>query len=315
MRNEAAANCGRGLVVAGSGRPLSAMLTGTSDELDCPDGMPHRVTPPFPVTGEKRRPGRCNRAADVAWPEILIGATLGGKDHGAAPGPELANILEARPREERQKLLARRPDGGLRPTGERKECMPAGGGHPTQLGDERDHVLQDDEVEVVVRKRERRTVTDLEAHPTGELLRQERFRLADHLRSEIDADHLGVPKTSRGHAGSLSGPGAEVEDAPGSRWQLVETTLERKEAFGSQPGVPRRSKAVELAANGAAEEPPERRPCHDGPRGETGEPPAGGFETAPHAGVRRSSSPTWTENMCAALPWLIARAVLAYASW
>jgi hypothetical protein len=55
-----------------------------------------RVCVPFlSVCNEKRRPGRCYRAADVAWPRILDGVGSSGKDGDAGARRKLLDVLEA----------------------------------------------------------------------------------------------------------------------------------------------------------------------------------------------------------------------------
>jgi hypothetical protein len=43
----------------------------------------------------KRRPGRCYRAADVAWRESLAVVAAHGKERGSVSGGQLLEILES----------------------------------------------------------------------------------------------------------------------------------------------------------------------------------------------------------------------------
>ena len=108
---------------------------------------------------------------------ILTGVFPGGKDGDSLPGRELLDVAEADPFQPCTELLGRDPDRSLGATREGEDRPSARRGHPAQLLEERDHVLEDDEVELAGRKRETRAVGDLERDASRQLAREQAPRL------------------------------------------------------------------------------------------------------------------------------------------
>src|SRR3954467_4258487 len=121
-----------GLVVARKAAALAAVVSTARRDV--------ALCVPLPLgVGEKRRPGRCYRAADVAWPRILDRVGPGGKDSDACPGSKFPNVLEADLAEPGAELVGRDPDRRLRPAREREDGAAARGRDPAELLEERDH--------------------------------------------------------------------------------------------------------------------------------------------------------------------------------
>ena len=92
----------------------------------------------------------------------------------------------------------------------------------SQLGEERDHVEQKNQIELTLAEGESRGVSDLEAHPVSKLRRKEAAGLLDHGGREVDPDHLGLPEALGDEPRALSRAGSQVEDALGRGLEAVE---------------------------------------------------------------------------------------------
>ncbi len=224
---------------------------------------------------------------------------------------QLLEAPEAKWGEPFAKPLHRRPDRRRRPAGVGDHHGSPRRRDPGELGEEGDHVEQDDEVERAVLEGERRGVGDLEAHAPGELLRQQALRLLDHRRREINGDDRGLRKALRDKPGSLARTGAEVEDAGRRPGEPVEPGRQRRQRLRAHHAVPLRCERVELRAERPAEEPPQRGPGDHHARREPGEAPPRRGEEIVHRSVAASPScwPTSTPNISAASPRLIASAI------
>ena len=268
---------------------------------------------------------RATSRAPNAKNDVRAGATaprtsLGQDPNGVVPGGkdgdrsrcELLDVAEADLAEAGAELLGRDPDRSLGSPRRRRRsrCRPAR--HAAELLEERDHVLEDDEVEGSVRKRQARAVRDLEGDAPASSGGSRRF--ASSTISVRDRPrHLGVRERSAHDARGLPGPRAEIEHLAGRLVEPVEGRAERDEALRARCAPPRSD----------ASEPNCRR---IGPRksrqsagrattttcvarrGRTAVRP---IRSALSRGVRRSSSPTDAENICAASPRLMASAMFA----
>ena len=273
-----------------------------------------RPSPPHSApehTREKRRPGRCYRAADVARLKIRTGVFPSGKERGAGTGGELLEVSEPDPLETGAKGLGRHPDRRLRSSGEREDRPPSGRRHTAELLEERDHVLEHDEIELPVGERKLGAVGHLEVDAAAQISRAEPLRLLDHLGGEVDADHLRLGEALGDDTRGLAAPSSEVESLPRRCGEPVEGRTERKQALRTDAGLPARGERPELPAQGSSKNAPERRVSDNGSSGQARKAPARGLDALSHADVRRSSSPTRTENICAAFHRLMARAMFA----
>lgn len=246
---------------------------------------------------------------------ILTGLLSPGKKRGPLARADLLERAEADGSQARAQSLGRHVDGGLGSSRRGQHHVTVTGREAGELLEEGDHVQEDDEVEGAGLEGQAVCIRDLEANPAGELLRQQSVRFVDHRRREVHADNARLREAAGNGAGPLPGAGTHVEDVSGRRGKAIESGAEGEQGLGPDTLLPAGGEAVELAAQGAAEDTPELRPRDDGARREPREAPAGLVEAlAQPAGDSLTSSPTSVENMCAASPWLIASAMFLYAS-
>src|SRR5215210_2459643 len=248
----------------------------------------------FTPGAKKRRPGRCDRAANVSVNATLVRIAATGKHRCSSTCRNFRKVREATALELAAESVGRHVDRGLRSTGEGEEGPASGPQDPLDLIDERDHVRVGDEVELAVLEGELGRICFPERRALDVLARD-----VEHRRGDVDSDDLRVGEALHDRLCPRTGAGSDVE----SPLDLLGDPAERR-GVGSEgvrkphPG-PRRRKAIELQPDQRPEERPEGRPPDDGSRRQARESSAESYSEAARS---RTSVPALTWKVSAALP-------------
>ena len=101
----------------------------------------------------------------------------------------------------------------------------------SDLGEERRHVEQGDQVEAAVVEGQRGGVGDTEGDPALGVEADLGLRLADHLLGDVDAADRCVRELAGDEEGGDAGPGADVEGALGAAVDLGHGDRKRREVI------------------------------------------------------------------------------------
>ena len=163
------------------------------------------------TAGKKRRPDRCYRVANVSCRRAYDRSFLRASRLSPGPDEKIATCEKLRRSSSRLNPLERHPDRGRRAPAVRDRDLPSGSRDPSELVEERDHVVHRHELERAVVVRQPRGV--------GDLVALRRRVVASRLASLTISPETSTPTTSASgqragdEARDDAAARAEIEDA------------------------------------------------------------------------------------------------------